>query len=394
MIGSIIKLDFVTCPDSVTGVPVTRLSDDIGQTYHPYFTMPLVSRDGNELLVGSDRTGCWQLYVMDLKKQQMVQVTDEAGVDPHKSLLDAANHRVFFVSGRAVKSVDLDTLHTQEHIAFPFEQTVVGQLSITDDGRYLAFSIREDRQDIIAPGRTEHKANIDTAMRERLYCRPLCKVLRVDTQLGLYQVIWGEREWISHTNISPVDADLVLFCHETSWHLVQRMWTMRISTDEIEPLIQQRYNLDRIGHEFFTATGRVGAQFSTRHSPKVRFYLHGDVFVDADGRNEKRYLYPYAGANHIQLNHSETFGVGDHAQIRLDQPDYRDYIALTQYDEETCRVRVGLLCRHGTSWDGQMTHPHPFFMPDDRHVVFSSQTNGRTNVYMAEANWDKTIKNQ
>ena len=47
--------------DEYTGVEVIRLSDNVGNTVHPYFTQPLFSADGKHLLKASDRTGSRQL---------------------------------------------------------------------------------------------------------------------------------------------------------------------------------------------------------------------------------------------------------------------------------------------------------------------------------------------
>lgn len=393
MKGDIIKLDFLKKSDEVTGVEVIRLTDDIGDTYHPYFTMPLVARDSSFILVGGNRTGKWQLYALYFREQKMVQLTDGNDVDPHKSLLDAANNLAYYVDGNTIKSVDVSTLSERERLTIP-SGFMVGQLSITDDGKYIAFSFSEiteyiNREKTAPPSKVTH---ISLALRERFYLRPTSAVIRLNTEDDTYHTVWGEREWISHTNISPIDSNIILFCHETSWHLVQRMWIARVESDEVYPLVKQQRNLERVGHEFFTATGRIGAQYSFRHSPELPFYLHADLFVDVDGKNEMRYYYPYTRTNHIQLNHAENLGVGDHAHIREDQPDHNAYISLLKYNNDNYKVKVGLLCHHGSSWKGQMSHPHPFFMPNDEHVIFSSHTNGRANVYMAAADWDKTIK--
>ncbi len=388
MKGDSIKLDFATRSDPVTGIPVTRLSDGIGDTYHPYFTMPLLASDGSYLLVASNRTGEWQLHIIYLKEQRMVQVTEGEGVQAQGALLDRKNHRVYYIQQNMLKSVRLDTLEDIAHLHIP-KGFYASQLSITDDGRYLAFTYTEEVE-LCDPSKAD-RTTVSLLGREHFYRRPSSVVIRYDVQRDKYQAVWGEREWISHTNISPLDPNLILFCHETSWYLVQRMWISKVNTDEVYPLVRQRYNLDRIGHEFFMADGRVAAQFSIRHTPDVPFYQHGDLFVCTDGTQEQRFFYPYTRPEHFQMNHAIDMGVGDYAHIRAGQTDKKSYISLQKYHQETGSITVGLLCRHDSSWQDQKSHPHPFFSWDDQTVFFSSHTNGRCNVYMAPALWEKCI---
>ena len=79
------------------------------------------------------------------------------------------------------------------------------------------------------------------------------------------------------------------------------MWISKVKTDEVYPLVKQRYNLDRIGHEFFLADGRVAAQFSIRHTPEVPFYQHGDLFVNTDGSEENAYTLSLSAGKFMRI---------------------------------------------------------------------------------------------
>lgn len=392
MKGRIWNLDPIIQKDPDTGIPVTRLTDNDGDTYHPYFTMPLFSKGGEFLLCASTRTGSPQLYALYFKEKKLVQLTDEENVAVGGALMDAQNNKVYYTSNDILKVLNLDTSKTEEILKAPAGYHI-GQLSITNNGSHLAFSVLEEIE-LMDESKIEQERGRQLASCERLYRRPNSFVIRYDAVHDTYRTVWGENEWISHTNISPHDPNVILFCHEASWFLVQRMWICKVATDEISPLVKQEYNLQRVGHEFFTASGRVGAQFSLRHTPELPFYLHGDLFVNTDGSKEMRYFYPFTRPNHVQLNHTETLGVGDRAQIRRNQTDHNRYMSLLKYDPETFKVQVGLLCAHNTTWKGQPTHPHAIFTPDDSHVIFSSQAGGKCNIYMAPADWEHCIKSE
>ncbi|MEM2849683.1 MAG: oligogalacturonate lyase family protein [Candidatus Bathyarchaeia archaeon] len=79
--GRVFKLDFKTHRDGYTGVEVTRLSDGYGHTVHIHFTKNSMDEKGEKLLCISNRTGWWQLYLINLKEMTMTQLTNEANVE-------------------------------------------------------------------------------------------------------------------------------------------------------------------------------------------------------------------------------------------------------------------------------------------------------------------------
>jgi oligogalacturonide lyase len=369
--------------DDLTGVEMFQLTYGSGDTYHPYFTKTLIDVENQYMLLASNRSGAMQLYTLRFADGQMVQITDDTHIYPFSSVLDAQHHIVYYFAGRTLKSVRLDTLEVEELMEIPpgFKPS---DLSIDNAGQYLAFSYVE------AIEVCTQTSKIYSEMREKYFRRPTSIVIRYDLTKKSSLVLWGDQQWISHVNISPTDPNVVLFCHEGPWLQVHRMWTARVDHDKVYPLIDQKVNLERIGHEFFTASGRVGAQYSYRDRVGEEFYKHGDIFVNTDGSDERRYYYPYTRPSHVQMNYAENLGIGDRAPIRKEMKDHGNYLALLKYEGDS--VEVGLLCAHGTSWKSQMSHPHPIFTRDDKFVIFSSERNGRTNVYKARVDWDKTIK--
>ncbi|SFL58433.1 Oligogalacturonate lyase [Paenibacillus sp. 1_12] len=369
--------------DELTGTELIQLTDNSGDTYHPYFTKTLIDLNNEYMLLGSNRTGAWQLYTLRLRDGQMVQITESIGIQPFNSVLDAKHHKVYYFANRTLKCVRLDNLEEDELMEIP-EGFKPSDMSITNEGDFLSFSYVE-KIDL-----STETTKIYSAMRETFFRKPTSVIIRFDVAKKMPFAVWGEHRWISHVNISPLDPNLILFCHEGPWHLVHRMWTARVDRDEVLPLIDQRPGLEKIGHEFFTASGRIGAQYSYRDRIGDEFYKHGDIFVNADGTGERRYYYPYTRPSHIQLNYEETLGVGDRAPIRKEMKDHGNYIALLKYEGES--VQVGLLCKHETSWRTQVSHPHPIFTRDDQYVIFSSDRGGKANVYMARVDWDACVK--
>jgi len=356
--------------DETTGVEVVRLSDDVGDTIHPYFTQPLFSSDGKILLVESDRTGFWQLYSLEVDTGLVTQLTEESGIEPHRSCLDPERLVAYYFSGRILKSVELSTLRTEEIYVVP-EGFCPSIPSLSADGLYLAFSYSERLH-----------LSVRDWMWEHLYRRPRSMVIRVDLESGMAEALWGECEWISHVNISPVDADIVLFCHEGPWELVQRMWVVKASTHEVWPLVKQKRYLQACGHEFFTRDGKVVTQYAERDRADRNEWRRFNLIVNPDGEELGKFRYPGMWPTHIQANSSATLFVGDAAYPTADFTEGAYFIGLVRHVQD--RAEVELLCRHDSSWQSQEAHPHPVFTPDDRHVIFTSDRGGRCNVYMVK----------
>lgn len=164
------------------------------------------------------------------------------------------------------------------------------------------------------------------------------------------------------------------------------MWVVNARTHEIWPLVKQKRFLESAGHEFFTKDGRVVVQYSRRSTPSSSDWVYYDIFVNPDESNLKLYMYPYIPPVHVKVNSKGTIGVGDRCFPNSNFKEGFSYIGLIKYLKE--QVELKPLCKHGTSWLTQRSHPHPIFTPDDNHVIFSSDKEGCCNVYMAPVLWD------
>jgi oligogalacturonide lyase len=386
--GDIIRSEPQRKRDELTGVEVIRLSPDEGNTNHPYFTASQVDRDTTYLLVSSDRTGRDQLYTVRLADGEMVQLTDDADVG--SSCLDAVHHVAYYFAGHVLKSVRIDDLSEEALMEIP-QGFLAASLSCTDDGRYLAFTMIElENVELCTARYTPEFSGGSKGFREKFFRWPSSVIIRYDTEAQVGHVVTGELRRMTHVIIHPLDGNTVLYCHEGPWHLVQRMWIANVATDEVHPLVETKRLLERAGHEFFTRSGRVGAQYSYRYRPDMPWLQHADLYVNTDGSDERRYYYPYHRPVHIHAHPEEHMAVGDTAQIREDDADYARYIALVRYDDERHRAIVGRLCSHDASWR-KSSHPHPVFAPDGEHVIWGSDLGGRMNVYMARADWERCI---
>lgn len=408
MKGTIYELQRKSEKDPMTGVEVIRLTDNRGNYDRPYFTTRQFDRAGRYTLFVSDFTGTsraknpdapavgkigfGELFLLELETGKALQVTEgeaiKMGHGAH-AMMGPDGKKAYYYSNEQLKEVDLETLESRELMWIPNSYNF-HSLSITDDGRYLAFSVVEEMV-LLTSRFADPMSEAAPGARERFFKEPGSLVIRYDTVTGTAEAVCGGHHRITHVSLMPSDGDRLLFCHDGPWHLTQRMWTARASTDEVKPLVSQQYNLEGIVHEFFTPGGRIGAQYSYRYKPDMDFFLFADLFVDFDGGNQERYYYPYLRPGHVSVNSRETLAAGDRAMIRKDMKDSERYLSLIRYHSQDHRAEVSLLCAHDTSGK-KSAHVHPVFTPDDSHIVYSSDKEGRLNIYMVEADWGRAVR--
>ncbi|NWG76607.1 MAG: hypothetical protein HXY24_18730 [Rubrivivax sp.] len=372
-VGDSLHMRPVTAADPLNGVLVTRLTDDTCRCWYPYFTQPVFDAAGR-LLVSSDASGEVQLHLLDAHGR-MVQLTDvPGGVGGHSATILPGRGQAAYVAGRQVFRVDLET-HLSEPIFEAPEGFGISILSPSGDGASVTFATCETMR---TSTRTAWQYS---DMRERLFRRPACVIFRVDTATGQPRALWGEHAWISHVIVSPTDSDVVVFCHEGPWELVNRLWRIRCSADLVEPLLADQPRLVRAGHEFFCADGTLAVQYSRRLTPTAVDWISYNCLLDPDGRAPRFWRYPSRMPTHFQANSTADLFVGDGAHPDAAPAlDGAACLALIRHrDDERCEVTP--LCRHDTSWKDQPSHPHPVFAPDDRSVYFNSDRTGRVAVY-------------
>ena len=408
MKGKCYNLEKKEYKDPTTGVRVTRLTDNKAFYDRPYFTTTQFSSNGRYTLFVSDFTGTskvknpnapavgkigfGELFLLNMENGSAMQITQgeaiKMGHGAH-CMISPKGDKAYFYSNEYLKEVDLRTLDVRNLIYVPFSYNF-HSLSISNDCRYIVFSVVEEIPLLTAEFANPFAESAPGA-RERYFNGPRSLIIRYDLSLDFAECIYGGHYRITHCSLKPDDGNSILFCHDGPWHLVQRMWTVNVLTDDVLPLFVQQHNLEGVVHEFFTPSGRVGAQYSFRYKSDMDFFQFADLFIDFDGRNQERYYYKFSRPGHVSINHDETMGCGDAAAMSIDMNHPERYISLINYDKESHRAELELLCEHNTSGK-KSAHVHPVFTPDDNYVIYSSDADGMLNIYMAEVDRTKTIK--
>lgn len=357
-----------TFRDRVSGVEVTQLTSYLGHSHHAYFTNNGWYDNNRRLLFTSDRDNARNLFSIEIESGEISQLTNfTPGTDPMPAFKNDVNHvrgEVYYSIGKSFYGLDLNTLETRKLYEAPegFNQSLglVGA-----DGKYVYGTLGEDLSDRIY-------ANLSASyigMRDIFYAKPDSRIIQLDVETGKAETIWQEKCWVGHVNPSPTQANLLTFCHEGPWNLVDhRIWCMDITEGKPYKLREREVAEEKIGHEYWHQDGlHVGYQV---HRPEggSRF---GVVRYDGTGMEEADCV-PFPSPDHIYSNDFNLIVSDSGKAIKLYQ----------RQGKEFDRARV--LAMHDGSFFHGGHHPHPRMSEDGRSVLYNSNVSGYCQLYIAQ----------
>ena len=212
-------------------------------------------------------------------------------------------------------------------------------------------------------------------MRDIFRAKPDCRIIRVDVDSKKADEIWQEYCWVGHVNPSPTKTNLLTFCHEGPWGMVDhRIWLL--DTDKGTPvrLRERRVEGEKIGHEYWFAEGeKIGYQV---HEPDgtSRF---GCVRYDGSDKREAPCV-PFPSPDHIHSNDFNLIVSDSGKSIKLYRYNGKNF--------DSAKV----LCMHDGSFYYGSHHPHPRFTADGKSILFNSTVSGYCNLYLVDIPEDVT----
>lgn len=236
----------------------------------------------------------------------------------------------------------------------------------------------------------------EVRLKARAEARIPMQMFTIDLRSGEQRTILSATDWLNHLQFSPTDPQLIMFCHEGPWHMVDRIWSMRIG-DAAPRLVHQRMmNMEIAGHEFFDVNGRT--LWYDLQTPR------GEVFwlarAEADGSNRKWFQVERDHWSvHYNISPDGSFFAGDGGDaemvakardgkwLYLFWPEPMADVAGISAPNAAALVRPGRLRAERlvdmSAHDYRM-EPNVIFTPDSKWVIFRSNMHGPAHVYMAE----------
>ena len=379
--------------DPLSGRTIHRLTNYRGHSNHLYFTDPCWIEGGPSFVFVSDRDGQSNLFRYDFPGEltsggTITQLTDRSGMNiENERVFDhrpqgaysKANRKYYYWWQNVLYELDMHDL--SERIVFEADpDRVVGIHATTSaDGLYICNTIR-DRVESDIP-ELEYPY---FKFPELHPLQPTTQIIRIEVATGRSEVVHEDRFFTTHVNHSPALPEILTFCHEGPWNLVQqRIWGLDIQTGKVWKIRPQDDGKYSIGHEYWFSDGvHVGYHGHPRPDADAgQEHVYGYSSWDNTERFETRFPFH---STHFAGNDAELlvgdgtpavptggrWAVSSQPYIQLFRKSGNDYTG------------PKLLATHRCTFNHQHSHCHPRFSPDGRHVLYVTDATGYANIYL------------
>jgi oligogalacturonide lyase len=397
--------------DPATGHRVIRLSGDEGGS-SLYFHQNTYTPEGDKLIfnakggIANPKGG---IAVVDLKELGAKPPKAEMVVTGASAVAMARRTReVYFVKGGAVFAANVDTFDVREvknarggNINAD-ETLSVTALNATDPTgktprpeprklvpqRERMFGDKLLKQIPLTP-EEEASAAKEQGLAAKL-ANPTSQGLRfVDLKTGDARTVGYQYAWLNHLQFSPTDPDLLLYCHEGTWHEVDRVWIIRTDGTGQRLLHKRAQDMEIAGHEFWSADGKT-VWFDLQTPRSKEFWLAG-VNLETGAKTRYKIERDQWSIHYNVSRDGKLFAGdgGDPGQVAFAK-DGRWIYSFTHeklgppgkdgWAEGTFKVeKLVDMARHKYKLEPNVT-----VTPDGKWVVFRSNMHGPTHVYAVE----------
>lgn len=218
----------------------------------------------------------------------------------------------------------------------------------------------------------------------------------VNAKTGEAKDIFREHEWLGHLQFSPSDPNLIMFCHEGTWHEVDRIWTIHADGSALKKIHTRTMNMEIAGHEYFSADGSI-IWYDLQTPRGQDFWLAGH-----DVATEKRTWYHLQRDEwsvHFNVSPDGKLFAGDGGDsemvarapdgkwIYLFRPERVPDVAGVKAVNSTDLIDIGFFKSErlvNMSKHDYWLEPNVTFSPDMKWIVFRSNMLGPTHVFAVE----------
>ncbi|MCL2833886.1 MAG: oligogalacturonate lyase family protein [Treponema sp.] len=364
--------------DRASGVKVWQLTDYKGHSEHSYFTDDGWYDNDTRMLFVSDRENARNLFSIEISSGEISRLTD---MKPGSQSLKCPMHvnhllnEAYYNYNGCVYAVNLSTLETRPIYIVP-KGFNFGGARPTGDGKYVVAGLSQDLSASI-------KANLSAGyigFREIFAAKPDCRIIRIKLDDNSVETVWQENCWVGHVNPSPVIGNLITFCHEGPWELVDhRIWLLDLDTGKAVKFRERRVDKEMIGHEYWFTDGQhIGYQVHKPEDPSLQ--------MDESARKNQISFFGFA--------RYDGTGEKEAPAVRVPGPDHVHSVDFNFVVSDTGKTIKGykyngktfdgprIITMHDGSFDWGAHHPHPGITRDGKNVVYNSTASGYCNIYM------------
>ena len=190
--------------------------------------------------------------------------------------------------------------------------------------------------------------------------------------------------WLNHMQFNPNDPALLLYCHEGTWHEVDRIWTIRTDGSAMTLRHKRTMDMEIAGHEFWSFDGRT-IWFDLQTPRSQQFWIAGvDV---ATGREKRYHIDRDAWSVHYNVSRDDSMFMGDggdETQVAFSRAGRWINLFTVQPGETVKREKLVNMAKHNYVTGRGGVEPNGSITPDKRWVIFTGNFDGARHVYAVE----------
>jgi oligogalacturonide lyase len=190
---------------------------------------------------------------------------------------------------------------------------------------------------------------------------------------------------LSHMQFNPADPNLLLYCHEGTWHELDRTWTIRTDGGGMRLMHARTMDMEINGHEWWSWDGKT-VWFDLQTPRSQVFWIAG---VNMDTGREVRYHVDrdWWGVHFNSARDNTLFASdgGDASQVAYSTAGTWINLFRVQPGGSVTREKLVDMSRHNYVTGRGGVEPNVHITPDKKWVVFTGQfAPGQRHVYAVE----------
>jgi oligogalacturonide lyase len=366
--------------DPDTGARILLLSKNPGTPSGViYFTQDCITPDSRYALVRDLDPAAGHtaglMYRYDFKTGEVVKLTD---LMTKNQVMVSKSGNLYFTSDndRAIYVTNILDLKTRKVADMPAEIICSGGLTVNSDETMVVgtgtLAAEHKNEPILTTAPNQGAAFTDTFARHDTNL-----LIAADIKTGKFTELHRINTWLGHTQFSPTDPTLLLFCHEGPWDQVDRMWTLRIDHPVPQNILKRTEVNEIAGHEFWATDGSaIWYDHNFRNTP-TKHYLEGKNLTT--GAITRYPITPPFGSIHYTQSPDGKFFVCDGGTVR-GNPEQQAMYILVPDNGKLNPIKLCSMAKNNYT----AAEPNPHLTPDQHWALFTATFSGISQAYAVE----------
>ena len=190
---------------------------------------------------------------------------------------------------------------------------------------------------------------------------------------------------LNHMQFNPVDPHLLLYCHEGTWHEVDRTWTIRTDGSQMRLIHKRTMDMEINGHEWWSWDGKT--VWFDLQTPRSQVFWIAGVNVETDRTVRYHIERDWWGVHFNSSRDDALFADdgGDPSQVAYSTAGMWINLFRVQPNGTVTREKLVNMARHNYVTGRGGVEPNVHITPDKKWVVFTGQFEERQrHVYAVE----------